>query len=299
MFASRHHPDGGAIVHCDNGRIESLIADYQANGDVRTLSAIVDLTQNRALTLIRFYKTTRYRARDELLSDVNFKLLKAVAKFDPSKGSAFTFVSQVISNVLCTAVTSARRNAARHHRLNKVILNKLVTNGEAESAHVIDDIAHRLRVGVKTTLEDSKERDVQRWFVTSLCDGGFEHRRHECAGAARTIYGVGHSRSRELYDLTMLEVRRVLYHDLPPWQPIIAHCLHGTRLVWMTRYAPLMSQDEFTKFVTLMRDLSPFVLLLVDPLNKSRRQDRCPAICRRNIEFILDGHPDAVPLFEA
>jgi hypothetical protein len=59
-----------------------------------------------------------------------------------------------------------------------------------------------------------------------------------------------------------------------------------------------MSQDEFTKFVTLMRNLSPFVLLLVDPQNKSRRQDRCPAITRRNLEFTLDGHPDAAPLFE-
>jgi hypothetical protein len=65
----------------------------------------------------------------------------------------------------------------------------------------------------------------------------------------------------------------------------------------MTRYAPLLDADEFTKFVVLMKNLSPFVLLLIDPQNKSRRQDRCPAISRRNLEFILNGHP-AVPLFE-
>jgi hypothetical protein len=65
----------------------------------------------------------------------------------------------------------------------------------------------------------------------------------------------------------------------------------------MTRYAPLLDENEFTKFVGLMRNLSPFVLLLIDPQNRSRRQDRCPAITRRNLEFILDGHPDAVPLF--
>jgi hypothetical protein len=50
-------------------------------------------------------------------------------------------------------------------------------------------------------------------------------------------------------------------------------------------------------FVTLMRDLSPFVILLVDPANSSRRQDRSAAITRRNLEFVLSGHPDAVPLF--
>jgi hypothetical protein len=211
MFAStsRHHPHGGASSHCDNGRIDAAIAQYQSTGDLESLSTIVELTRDRAQTLIRFRKTTRYVPMDELLSDVHSKLLRAVDMFDPSKGSAFTFVSQVISNTLCTAVTSRRKDLARHHRLNSVGLDKLVTNGEVESQHAIDDLAHRVRVGVKTTLDDETERDVQRaWFVASFCDDGFEHRRHECADAAMTVYGVGHSRSRELYDLTMLEVRR-------------------------------------------------------------------------------------------
>jgi hypothetical protein len=50
-------------------------------------------------------------------------------------------------------------------------------------------------------------------------------------------------------------------------------------------------------FVTLMRDLSPFVLLLIDPENRSRRQDRSAEVTRHNVEFILDGHPAAVLLF--
>ena len=298
MFASRHHPDGGASAHCDNCAIEAAITEYQWTRDVRALATIVDLTRDRAQTLIRFRKTTRYVPMDELFSDVHFKLMYAVDKFDPSKGSAFTFVSQVIANTLSTAVTSRRKNLARHRRLTKVDPNSLTTNGETESQHAIDDIAHRVRSGVRTTLDDEIERDVQRWFVESFCDDRFEHRRHECGDAARTVYGVGHLRSRELYDLTMLEVRRVLYDDLPQRPQIFPGRLHGTRLAWMSRYAPLLSQDEFTKFVTLMRNLSPFVLLLIGPQNKSRRQDRCPAICRRNLEFILHGHPDAVPLFE-
>jgi hypothetical protein len=76
-----------------------------------------------------------------------------------------------------------------------------------------------------------------------------------------TVYGVGHSRSRELYDLTMLEVRRILYDDLPQRPQIVPGRLHGTRFAWMARYASLLDADEFTKFVTLMRNLNPFVLL--------------------------------------
>jgi hypothetical protein len=40
------------------------------------------------------------------------------------------------------------------------------------------------------------------------------------------------------------------------------------------------------------------VVLLIDPQNDSRRQDRSAAVTRRNLEFVLDGHPRAVPLFK-
>jgi hypothetical protein len=213
MFASRHHPDGGA-------------------GDVDTLATIVDLAQPRALTLIRFYRTTKYRPRDELLSDVNFKLMRAVDKFDPSKGSAFTFISQVISNTLSTSVTCARRNLARHRRLTKVDLKSLTTNREVESGHAIDDLTDRVRRGVRTTVTDPDELGMQRWYVESFIDGAFELRRHQCGDAAMMVHGVSHSRSRELYDLTLLAIRQVMFDILSPRQPIIAHRLYGTRLAW-------------------------------------------------------------------
>jgi hypothetical protein len=100
-----------------------------------------------------------------------------------------------------------------------------------------------------------------------------------------------------LYDLTVLEVRRVLYDDLPPKQPIAAGRLVGTRGAWTTRYAHLMDAVEFTKFVALTKGLSPFILVLIDPESRSRRQDRNPAIRRENLLWVINGHPDAVKLF--
>jgi hypothetical protein len=194
-------------------------------------------------------------------------------------------------------VTSARKSYRQSVKLDKRIANKLVTNGETESQHAIDDLAHRIRSSVKTTLTDSVEVAAQRWYVDSFLDGAFELRRHQCADAAMQVYGVSHDRSRELYDLTVLEVRRVLYPDLPPRQPIAAGRLLGTRCAWMTRYAHLMDAVEFTKFVTLTKNLSPFILVLIDPESRSRRQDRNPAICRQNLLWVINGHPDAVPLF--
>ena len=107
MFTSKHHPAGGASVHCDNARLEEVIARYQTEGDAGSLDEIVRLAQNRALTLIRFNGTTRYCTEAELLSDINFKLVKAVKSFNPAKGSGFTFLSCIIQDTLHTSVTKA------------------------------------------------------------------------------------------------------------------------------------------------------------------------------------------------
>ena len=297
MFTSKHNPRG-ATLHCDNGRIESLIAEYQSTGDIRTLASIIDLTQDRALTLIRFHKTTRYRREDELLSDVNLKLLKAIGKFNPAKGSAFSFLSHVIFTTLRTCVTTARKHSSQYVEFDEAAASKLITNGETQSRDAIDDLAYRIRFGVKSTVTDPGEADMQRWYVDSFIDGAFELRRHQCANAAMAVYGVSHSRSRELYDLTMLELRRILYDDLKRRQPIAPGRLLGSRLAWMARYANLMNSDEVTKFVTLMRNLAPYLLLIINPENrKSHRLDRNPAIGRRNVELIINGDPDATPLF--
>ena len=293
---SKHHPNGGARPHWDNSAIEALINAYQTTRDVECLSMIITLTRDRALTLIRFRKTTRYRPEDELLSDINFKLLKAVDSFDPSKGSAFTFVSQVVTNVLCTSVSNTRKCHERYTKLSRAVVRDLPARAEDKAA--ADDIIHRIKAGARTVLTAEPELATQRWYIESFTEDGFEHRRHECANAAMVVHSLSHARSRELYDLTMLEVRRLLYGDVSRRQQVHPGQLIGTRCAWMTRYAPLMNASEFTKFVILMRDLAPYMLLIIDPHGQNtHRRDRSPEIVRKNIELILYGHPDAVLLF--
>jgi hypothetical protein len=96
----------------------------------------------------------------------------------------------------------------------------------------------------------------------------------------------------------MLEVRRALYGDLKPRKQIIPGRLLGTRAAWMVRYSSLLTGPEFTRFCVLMADLAPYLMLIIDPANRSHRQDRNPAVGRRNLELILYGDPSANPLFE-
>jgi hypothetical protein len=292
---SKHNPAGGASPHFDNDRLEDCIVRYQAQGDSASLGEIIGLTQRRVETLIRFNGTARYCAEAELISDINFKLLRAIPRFNPGKGSAFSFVSHVVTNVLRTSVSRTRTIASRFVELDEGIANNLL--GETHSRDALDDLAHRIRAGAKTTLTDPVELSAQRWYIDSFTADGFESPRYECANAAMAVFNLSHDRSRELFDMVMLETRRVLYDDLPPRPPIAPGRLVGTRAAWMARYRPLVSESEFTKFVVLMRDLAPYLLLLVDTQGGSRRRDRNPPIGRRNLELILNGCPDARPLF--
>jgi hypothetical protein len=185
MFTtSKHHPNGGAVTHCDNTRLEQAIARFQA-GDAGSLDEIIRLVEPRSLTMIRFNKTNHYRSESELLSDINFKLIRTIGKFDARRGSGFTFVSQLILTTLCTSVTNTRRNWLRYSELNDDVANTL--HAKAVDRTAADDLVHRIRAEAKTTLTEPLEIEAQKWFIESFTDDTFAFRRHQCANAAMAV----------------------------------------------------------------------------------------------------------------
>jgi DNA-directed RNA polymerase specialized sigma24 family protein len=296
MF-TKHHTNGEGGEHLNNSHLEACIARLQ-KGDANALAEIITLTQPRTETLIRFYRTGQYCSEAELVSDVNFKLMRSIRRFDPAKGAAFSFVSAVITSTLRTAVTSQRRSWSRYTELDGELANTLPARSDNwENA---DDLIFKIKSRARTTLTDEIEISAQRWLIESFCQDGFAARRHTCSDICMGVYQLNHTRSRELHDLSALEVRRALYGDLKHREQIIPGRLLGTRSAWMTNYQSLLSLAEFTKFYFLMKNLAPYLLLLiVEPAkNGSHRRDRSPAVDRRNLELILYGCPDAVPLFK-
>ena len=107
-----------------------------------------------------------------------------------SNGTLFVLEPEAcISTTLCSSVSNARKSSNRFVELGAAV-NKLRTNGKTESRDAIEDLAHRIRLGVKTTVTDHGEVNMQRWYVDSFINGAFELRRHKCADAAMAVYGV-------------------------------------------------------------------------------------------------------------
>jgi hypothetical protein len=289
--------NGATEPHCDNARLEACIFRFQREGDATALGEIIELSQRRALTLIRFNGTTGYCSEPELLSDVNYKLIRSIRKFDPARGNAFSYVSAVITSTLKTSVTAQRKTWARHCELSDKLASTLRSKEVDHS--IADELAHKVRSKARTMLTDQKEIEAQKWYIDSFTADGFDSHRHGSADACMAVFQLSHMRSREIFDLSMLEVRRALFDDLKRREQIIPGQLYGTRCAWMSQYSTLLSSAEFTRFVVLMRNLAPYLLLLVvDPTKaNNHRRDRNPGISRKNLERILYGCPDAMPLF--
>jgi hypothetical protein len=83
----RPDPNGDVVQHFDNARLEQLISAYQVRKEPELLVEVLNSTQDRALTLIRFGRVEGYACEDELLSDIRWKLLHAVKYFGRHEGA--------------------------------------------------------------------------------------------------------------------------------------------------------------------------------------------------------------------
>jgi hypothetical protein len=280
----------------DSEAVESLIAAYQRTGETKTLGEILERSQPISLSLIRSRNTFRFEDEDELLSAVNRKLLLSVQQFDRTRGTAFSFVNRLCINMLCTRVTLQKKLARRYEALTDTVVNTTPDAANFESQIAVDDLAQQIR-SIKSPCTAQSERQAQRWFVESFIDCGFQMRRQECSNAAMKVFSLSHPRSRQLYDLTLLEIRRALW-DETKHSELNPAKLRGTKGLPLLRYTNFLSPQEFCKFACLMKDLAPYLVILMKPANESRiRSGNWPAV-RENLKLVLEGNPEATPLFQ-
>ncbi len=110
------------------------------------------------------------------------------------------------------------------------------------------------------------------------------------------VFGLTHRRSRDLYDLTLLEIRRLLWAEAKH-EAGSPEQLRGTRGLPLLRYTNFLTPQEFAKLVVLMKDLAPSLVVLVRPTNEAQIRGRNWSAIRENLVLILEGDPTATPLF--
>lgn len=110
------------------------------------------------------------------------------------------------------------------------------------------------------------------------------------------VFRLTHRRARQLYILTLLEIRRVLW-DETRHEPVTPIALRGTKGLPLVKYTNFLTLEEFSKFAALMKDLAPYLVIAIKPSNEAGIRNGNWQAIRENLELILNGVPGASPLF--
>jgi hypothetical protein len=247
-----------------------------------------------AKSILEYRNTNPARIDRRIIKQIRIKLWRSLRLYDPLKGSSFSFVAKVISSTAASVVGECWQRNERLCQFDETTDSALVCD-QVASNEAVSDIEARVRQ-VKTPCTDSYELAAQRWFVESFIDCGFHIRRHEASDAVMQVFGLDHSRSRELFDLTLIAIRRELLAG-QRLKPISPRSLVQTRSAAIVKYVRFVSADEFTRLATLMRDVAPSIILTVNRHNVCAIRRGEPEATRANLLLVLHGSPDDRRLF--
>ena len=257
----------------------SLFEKWKAEEDLASLNELLKLCIPIVERLISRRGTTRFGTVEELINFVLLRLSRSLQRlYDPAKGRLFTFVSKSTESALIDVVRRKRWENGHLQPLDDYLLNSLQVNGQ-EHREALDDIQFRIW-RIKTLSTCPFEKDAQRWLVKNLVESNFVFRRHQAADAMTIVYGLKPERSRQLYDITLLSVRRELINERK-LKPVRKETLMGTRGQVLLRYASRLSELEFARLVYLMHNLAVSLIEAGE----------------FTLEEVLYGSPRETPLF--
>jgi hypothetical protein len=231
---------------------------YKASGAVEELDALLRLLIPVAETVI--CKKLGFLSDDypEIRAYVLRRMSRGLANcYDPERGSLFNFITKLTENSLVDLLRRKVSRAKYVVPLDDEMLARFSVNG-ADHRHAAAEIAYRV-MQVKTIARDRGEIEAQRWLVRNLLASGFRFYRHEAADAMTVVYNIPPDRSRKLYDITVLSVRRILIGERK-LKPVDVGSLLGTKGKALLRYRSRLSELEFAKLVFLMRNLAPSII---------------------------------------
>jgi hypothetical protein len=278
LYPSLHHPSG-AERRFDEGAVRELVIKWQAGREPALLDEILRRCEP-ALTGTILARNGYTADFDEVLNTLRIRLWRKLPGFDPSRGRIFTFVSLIASQTLAEVKVRRFQQAQRFPEAGIEVLDCLQysrSNGHDQAA-ALEDIRWRISQ-TRTTCTDPHELAAQRWLVRGQLDAEFKLRRHEVADAMTVVFGIPPTRSRQLYDATLLETRRTLL-DVVEIPAITRRDLIGTRGTALGKYFDQLSPADFAKLAFLMHNLAPAII---------PKHER--------IDLILDGFPGSRLLF--
>lgn len=286
LLPTRHNPAGAEHLFHEE-QIKELVVEWQRDREPKVLDEILRRCEP-ALTGTLLARNGYSADLDELLNALRVRVWKRLSKYNPDKGRIFTFVSLIAGHGLTETWHRQNLQTHRYPAADFGLLEQLkyATAPEVYRNEILDDIIWRI-YQTRTVCTDPHELESQRWLVHSFLKAEFKLRRHTAADATVIVHGLDPSRARKIHDYTMLEIRRTLLGvvGIPEVTP---DSLRGTRANALRKYADRLSSEDFAKLIYLMRNLAPAIIDAPDQVLNG---------LVISLEHVLNGHPEARPLF--
>jgi hypothetical protein len=253
-------PAPGAKQIFDETVIKALVLDWQEFHTEACFERILELIDGMVHAIVYTRGIHRYEEMDEIVQKLRIKIWRVLDMFDVERGSIHNFLTIVVHNTLGHINTELINRAARFCSTESMNGERsLLDRTPAPDCDTCgsDDLTYRL-MQVKTTRTDAKELDAQRWLVRSFIDSGFLIRRYEAANAMTKVYDIPGDRSRQLYDETLVEIRRQVIQFIK-----VPHAgkMRGTRQKPLAPLREHLTEERFDKLVFLLRGIAPSVRL--------------------------------------
>jgi Sigma-70 region 2 len=278
LHPTTHHPRG-APHRFDEDRVKSLILSWQADQRPELLNQILVLAQPvlSGVILSRGSNATDF---DETISDLRIRLWKKLPHFDHTKGRIYTYLT-LTAHQAVSEIWARRRLYQSRYAMSSIDMlgqHQYATEPGVRQNEKLDEAVWKIHQ-IKTTCVDEHELAAQRWLIDGMVAAEFGLFRHQAADSMSIVFNLSPQRSRMLYDLTLLEVRRSLL-DTVEVPKTTRKDLAGTRGRALAKYCDQLSPPEFSRLAFLMKNLAPIIIPKTD-----------------RVDLILDGFPDAQPLF--
>jgi hypothetical protein len=254
----------------------ALLLRWRDFDDLRALDTLLEEHfEPLARRLIYTRQSQRFEDVDELTAACLRRLASRLSRFDLARGKLYSWCTKICEHSIVDVIRKKRMHADRLCPLDDVLANTLCTNGEVTSCECMDDIMHRLS-GIQTVFTETREIAAQRWLLANLIMDGFCYRRWQAGDALSLVFALPPRRSRQIYDATVLEARRVLLGErkIPS---TLGYNLSGTRGLALMKFKSQLSPQDFSRLCFIMRNLAPQALIgsglysLTEILNGSLR----------------------------
>jgi hypothetical protein len=237
---------------------QAVFRRFKASGAVGDLDALLRLLIPVAETIICLKLGRVSPEHDEIRAYVLRRMSRGLAnRYDPERGSLFNFATKLTENSLVDILRRKISRARYIVPLDDEMLARFSVNGE-DHRHAAAEIAYGV-MRVRTTARDRGEIAAQRWLVRNMLASGFRFYRHEASDAMSVVYAISPERARQLYDITLLSIRRTLIGERK-LKPVEIGSLLGTKAKALVRYRARLSEEEFAKLCFLMRNLAPSLI---------------------------------------